>query len=111
MDPDEEDQSGGDNADKNKNDEDGDEVSLVKPVALRYGGFAHRPGVEEMVGGVDQPHDDSEEQVALRKDVDVEEPSKECCGCNGSQGYVDAEKVYVVIEPHSRKLMKRVLCG
>jgi hypothetical protein len=54
-----------------------------------------------MVGGVDEPYDDTEEQKTLREEGDVEDPSEERGGYYGAEGYVEAEEVECVVRTHA----------
>lgn len=80
----------GDHAGGEKGEGEGDEVFLVKLVAFGHGGFFHGPGVEEMVGGVDQPDDDAEEDVALGEEMDVEDSCEESGGDDCAECDVEA---------------------
>lgn len=65
MDANQKDESSRYGAHRQEDDENGDEVLLVKSVTFGDGGFAHGVCVEEVVGGVDQPNDDTHEDKSL----------------------------------------------
>ena len=82
----------------------------MEAVSFGGGGFAHRPCIEKVIGGVDEPHDDTEENVALREDVNMEDTSEERGGDYCAECHVEAKKVEGAIVMHGAKVLLTQRC-
>jgi len=78
---------------------------LVKSMSFRNGGFAHRPCVQEMICGIDEPYDDTEEYKTLWQQVYVQYPAEQSSGYHSAECDVEAEKIEDAIEAHDAKVV------